>query len=66
MSKNIYDNVKIILDWKTKKFDVVNMTNLQDWHRIAIGVENLETATAIHKAYCDGFYDGQHSSKENK
>jgi hypothetical protein len=60
MSKSIYNNVKIIYDDNLKTYGIMNIMDIKMWHTIAT-TKDLESAVAIKKAYCDGYYDGQHN-----
>lgn len=56
---NIYDEVIIILQ-SDKTFSIKNcLTNSY----IAAKIASADTALAIKKAYCDGYYDGSRADK---
>lgn len=55
-NSNIYDAVIVVVNPTNKKYDVIN--TLSNAH-IAINVSDVDTALAIRKAYCDGYYDGK-------
>lgn len=64
LSNNIYNDVKIVYDENKKVFSVMNINDITNWFTIEI-TKDLDTAVAIKKAYCAGYYDGSHSIKED-
>lgn len=62
--RSIYDLVMIVYYDGTNKYGVENMQNINNWHNIWYG-EDLATAKAVRKAYCDGYYDRKQEELEN-
>lgn len=61
-NRNIYDSVIIVYNVKTNVYDVMNIQDISNCITIWSG-KDLETAMAVRKAYCDGYYDRK--SEEN-
>lgn len=58
---NIYDRLTICVNDKDKSFYIVNnKTNI-----ILYFIKDLDTAIAIKKAYCDGYYDRKSEENNN-
>ena len=57
---NIYDKVIIIVNPEDGSFKVRNMCND---YTIANKITDKNTALAIRKAYCDGYYDASHNAE---
>lgn len=55
-NKNIYDSVMIVYNVKNNVYCVVNIQDINNGFTIWSG-KDLETAMAVRKAYCDGYYD---------
>lgn len=55
--KSIYDDVIVVLT-DSKDYKIINTRNNTTVNTIK--VRDADTALAIKKAYCDGYYDGKH------
>lgn len=62
--RNIYDLVMIVYFTNDDTYSVVNIQNINSWFTIWNGKE-LETAKAVRKAYCDGYYDRKQEETNN-
>ena len=60
--ESIYNDVKVIANSKTD----YTVYNFRTNTTVASGVTNVDVALQIKKAYCDGYYDGQHEYQNNK
>jgi hypothetical protein len=60
--ESIYSDVKVIAESKTE----YTVYNFRTNFAVARGVTSVEAALQIKKAYCDGYYDGQHEYQNNK
>lgn len=58
----IYNDVKVIANSKTD----YTVYNFRTNFTVASCVTNVDVALQIKKAYCDGYYDGQHEYQNNK
>ena len=58
--EGIYANVVVMVNEEK----VYKVYNIAEQHTIASGIEDVDTALAIRRAYCDGYYDGKLASKK--
>ena len=65
MSKNIYEEVIIVLNEKNKTYEVIRDYGKENSFHVAFSVKEIDVAIAIKKAYCDGFVDGKRGASGN-